>query len=134
MTCMLACCILIYSIIHPSIFVCLLVGPSVCLSVYPCACFFVHLSVCLSVCLSVVVSAYMFVFVCVFVRLCLCICSSIFLSIHLLVSQSIILYIFRMDTTLVDFSDMKWQRGDVSFLFNGDAQRKTTSIVTTLVK
>jgi hypothetical protein len=29
----------------------------------------------------------------------------------------------RMDTTLVDFSDMKWQRGDVSFLFNGDAQR-----------
>ncbi|XP_062523304.1 ankyrin repeat domain-containing protein 13C-like [Corticium candelabrum] len=29
----------------------------------------------------------------------------------------------RMDTTLVDFSDMKWQRGNLSFLFNGDAQR-----------
>lgn len=25
----------------------------------------------------------------------------------------------RMDTTLVDFNDMKWERGDVSFLFNG---------------
>lgn len=24
-----------------------------------------------------------------------------------------------MDTTLVDFNDMKWERGDVSFLFNG---------------
>lgn len=25
----------------------------------------------------------------------------------------------RMDTTLIDFSDMKWERGDVSFLFQG---------------
>ncbi|XP_048584372.1 ankyrin repeat domain-containing protein 13C [Nematostella vectensis] len=27
----------------------------------------------------------------------------------------------RMDSTLVDFTDMKWQRGDISFIFNGDA-------------
>lgn len=27
----------------------------------------------------------------------------------------------RLDTTLVDFADFKWERGDVSFLFNGDA-------------
>ncbi|XP_065841392.1 ankyrin repeat domain-containing protein 13C-like [Oscarella lobularis] len=26
----------------------------------------------------------------------------------------------RMDTTLVDFSDMKWQRGDLSFIYNGE--------------
>lgn len=25
----------------------------------------------------------------------------------------------RMDTTLVDFKDMKWERGDLSFLFDG---------------
>ena len=29
---------------------------------------------------------------------------------------------FRMDSTLVDFTDMKWQRGDVTFIFNGDAK------------
>ncbi|CDQ63461.1 unnamed protein product [Oncorhynchus mykiss] len=27
----------------------------------------------------------------------------------------------RLDTTLIDFSDMKCQRGDLSFIFNGDA-------------
>lgn len=26
----------------------------------------------------------------------------------------------RLDTTLVDFSDMKWERGDISFIFQGD--------------
>ncbi|CAH1775055.1 unnamed protein product [Owenia fusiformis] len=26
----------------------------------------------------------------------------------------------RMDTTLVDFNDMKWERGDISFIFNGE--------------
>ncbi|XP_069694620.1 ankyrin repeat domain-containing protein 13C-A isoform X3 [Periplaneta americana] len=26
----------------------------------------------------------------------------------------------RLDTTLVDFNDMRWERGDISFLFNGD--------------
>lgn len=26
----------------------------------------------------------------------------------------------RMDTTLVDFNDMRWERGDISFIFNGD--------------
>ena len=25
-----------------------------------------------------------------------------------------------MDTTLVDFNDMRWERGDISFIFNGD--------------
>ncbi|KAF0300336.1 Ankyrin repeat domain-containing protein 13C [Amphibalanus amphitrite] len=27
----------------------------------------------------------------------------------------------RLDTTLVDFADFKWERGDISFLFNGDS-------------
>ena len=27
--------------------------------------------------------------------------------------------IFRMDTTLIDFKDMKWERGNLSFLFDG---------------
>ncbi|CAB3380686.1 Hypothetical predicted protein [Cloeon dipterum] len=26
----------------------------------------------------------------------------------------------RLDTTLVDFNDMKWERGDISFIFNGE--------------
>ncbi|OAD46979.1 Ankyrin repeat domain-containing protein 13C [Eufriesea mexicana] len=26
----------------------------------------------------------------------------------------------RTDTTLVDFNDMRWERGDISFIFNGD--------------
>lgn len=26
----------------------------------------------------------------------------------------------RLDTTLVDFSDMRWERGDISFIFRGD--------------
>ncbi|XP_033340176.1 ankyrin repeat domain-containing protein 13C-A isoform X2 [Megalopta genalis] len=26
----------------------------------------------------------------------------------------------RMDTTLVDFNNMRWERGDISFIFNGD--------------
>ena len=28
----------------------------------------------------------------------------------------------RLDTTLVDFNDMRWERGDISFLFNGDVK------------
>ena len=31
----------------------------------------------------------------------------------------------RMDSTLVDFSDMKWQRGDLTFIFNGDVKGMT---------
>ena len=27
-----------------------------------------------------------------------------------------------MDSTLVDFTDMKWQRGDLTFIFNGDVK------------
>ena len=30
-----------------------------------------------------------------------------------------ILVHFRLDTTLVDFNDMHWERGDISFIFNG---------------
>lgn len=29
-----------------------------------------------------------------------------------------------MDTTLIEFTDMKWQRGDITFLFNGDKNCK----------
>jgi ankyrin repeat domain-containing protein 13 len=36
----------------------------------------------------------------------------------------------RLDTTLVDFNDMKWERGDISFLFNGD--RKPSQSLTVL--
>lgn len=28
----------------------------------------------------------------------------------------------RLDTTLVDCNDMKWERGDISFLFTGDSK------------
>ncbi|RMX51644.1 hypothetical protein pdam_00021479 [Pocillopora damicornis] len=35
----------------------------------------------------------------------------------------------RMDSTLVDFSDMKWQRGDLTFIFNGDARGKQSFAV-----
>ncbi|CAH0549320.1 unnamed protein product [Brassicogethes aeneus] len=28
----------------------------------------------------------------------------------------------RLDTTLVDFSDMRWERGDISFIFNGNSE------------
>lgn len=27
----------------------------------------------------------------------------------------------RLDTTLVDFNDMRWERGDITFVFDGDA-------------
>ena len=27
----------------------------------------------------------------------------------------------RLDSTLIDFADMKWQRGDISIIFNGEA-------------
>ena len=30
----------------------------------------------------------------------------------------------RMDSTLVDFSDMKWVRGNISFLYNGNEKSK----------
>jgi len=29
-----------------------------------------------------------------------------------------------MDTTLVNFSEMKWERGDITFLFIGERERK----------
>ena len=30
----------------------------------------------------------------------------------------------RVDTTLVDFNDMHWERGDISIVFNGEAERQ----------
>lgn len=35
----------------------------------------------------------------------------------------------RLDTTLVDFSDMRWERGDISFIFNGNAPPNQTLTV-----
>ncbi|KAF4021677.1 hypothetical protein G4228_013116 [Cervus hanglu yarkandensis] len=35
----------------------------------------------------------------------------------------------RLDTTLIDFSDMKCQRGDLSFIFNGDAAPSESFVV-----
>ncbi|XP_066298013.1 ankyrin repeat domain-containing protein 13C-like isoform X1 [Branchiostoma lanceolatum] len=35
----------------------------------------------------------------------------------------------RMDTTLVDFSDMRWQRGDLSFIFNGHLRPNVSLVV-----
>lgn len=35
----------------------------------------------------------------------------------------------RLDTTLVDFSDMRWERGDISFIFNGNASRNQSLTV-----
>ncbi|KAK6180317.1 hypothetical protein SNE40_012497 [Patella caerulea] len=35
----------------------------------------------------------------------------------------------RLDTTLVDFNDMHWERGDITFVFNGDAPPKQSLTV-----
>lgn len=35
----------------------------------------------------------------------------------------------RVDTTLVDFNDMKWERGDICFIFKGDADPADSLIV-----
>lgn len=35
----------------------------------------------------------------------------------------------RLDTTLVDFSDMRWERGDISFIFRGDKSPKESLTV-----
>lgn len=35
----------------------------------------------------------------------------------------------RLDTTLVDFTDMQWERGDISFIFNGKAPPNQTLTV-----
>ncbi|KAL1456904.1 hypothetical protein WDU94_001591 [Cyamophila willieti] len=35
----------------------------------------------------------------------------------------------RLDTTLVDFNDMRWERGDISFLFNGDGKPSESLVV-----
>ncbi|CAL1269088.1 unnamed protein product [Larinioides sclopetarius] len=35
----------------------------------------------------------------------------------------------RLDTTLVDFNDMKWERGDISFIFMGDRKPSHSLVV-----
>jgi len=35
----------------------------------------------------------------------------------------------RLDTTLIEFTDMKWQRGDISFLFNGSKKGSDALVV-----
>ncbi|XP_060822438.1 ankyrin repeat domain-containing protein 13C [Bombus pascuorum] len=41
----------------------------------------------------------------------------------------------RMDTTLVDFNDMRWERGDISFIFNGDKKpSKSLAVLDNLAK
>lgn len=35
----------------------------------------------------------------------------------------------RFDSTLVDFNDMKWERGDITFLFNGTAPPNESLII-----
>lgn len=35
----------------------------------------------------------------------------------------------RLDTTLVDFNDMRWERGDISFIFSGEGKEAQSLIV-----
>lgn len=37
--------------------------------------------------------------------------------------------VFSLDTTLIDFTDMKCQRGDLSFIFTGDALPSESFVV-----
>ena len=39
------------------------------------------------------------------------------------------LFVARLDTTLVDFSDMKWERGDMSVLFDGESKPGESLVV-----
>ena len=34
----------------------------------------------------------------------------------------------RLDTTLVDFSEMRWERGDITFLYKGEASTPEESL------
>ncbi len=34
----------------------------------------------------------------------------------------------RLDTTLVDFNEMHWERGDITFLYRGDAPSPELSL------
>ena len=34
----------------------------------------------------------------------------------------------RLDTTLVDFTEMRWERGDITFLYRGDAETPEESL------
>uniref|UniRef100_A0A8C0IAB2 Ankyrin repeat domain 13C n=1 Tax=Bubo bubo TaxID=30461 RepID=A0A8C0IAB2_BUBBB len=43
--------------------------------------------------------------------------------------QLLLVYFHRLDTTLIDFTDMKCQRGDLSFIFNGDAAPSESFVV-----
>ena len=40
-----------------------------------------------------------------------------------LLTKGLHIYLYcRLDSTLVDFNDMRWERGDVTFIFDGEAQ------------
>ena len=42
---------------------------------------------------------------------------------YTLLSKGLRIYLYcRLDSTLVDFNDMRWERGDVTFIFDGEAQ------------
>ena len=34
----------------------------------------------------------------------------------------------RLDTTLVDFTEMRWERGDITFLYKGDSKTPEESL------
>lgn len=41
----------------------------------------------------------------------------------------------RLDTTLVDFSDMRWERGDISFIFRGnEMSNKNLTVLDNVLK
>lgn len=44
-------------------------------------------------------------------------------------SFKVLVCFHRLDTTLIDFTDMKCQRGDLSFIFNGDAAPSESFVV-----
>ena len=54
--------------------------------------------------------------------------SDIYLWQHAIFISEMTHFFNRMDSTLVDFSDMKWQRGDLTFIFNGDAKGMCTAL------
>uniref|UniRef100_A0A8C5QS42 Ankyrin repeat domain-containing protein n=1 Tax=Leptobrachium leishanense TaxID=445787 RepID=A0A8C5QS42_9ANUR len=64
---------------------------------------------------------------------CFFICSSLPLLSRILPSDACKIYKqginIRLDTTLIDFTDMKCQRGDLSFIFNGDAAPSESFVV-----
>ena len=38
-----------------------------------------------------------------------------------------------MDSTLIEFTDMKWKRGDIAFLFNGEKKSELVQTSTSVM-